>query len=57
MTKSIEKVSKSERAYVHLILTSQGQEGLSIVESAIDEYAMDAQQVFKSTFDALKDEY
>ena len=38
MTKSIEKVSKSERAYVHLILTSQGQERLSIVESAIDEY-------------------
>ena len=49
--KSIEKISRSVRGYVYLILTSQVQAKSSIVGNSAP--AVDAQQVFKSTFKAL----
>ena len=49
--KGIEKISRSMRAYVYLVLTSQVQARSSIVGNSA--LAMDAQQVFKSTFKAL----
>ena len=48
--KGIEKISRSVRAYVCLFLTSQLQSKSSIVGNS--EPAVDAQQVFKSTFKA-----
>ena len=50
-TKGIEKVSRSARAYAYLALTSQIQARSSIVGNSVS--AVDAQQVFKSTFKAL----
>ena len=52
--KGIEKVSRSVRAYVYLVLTSQVQERSSIVGNSAS--AVDAQLVFKSTFTALRNE-
>ena len=52
--KGIEKISRSVRAYVYLVLTSQVQARSSIVGNSAP--AMDAQQVFKSTFKALINE-
>ena len=49
--KGIEKISRSVRAYVYLVLTSQVQARSSIVGNSAP--AVDAQQVFKSTFKAL----
>ena len=49
--KGIEKISKSVRAYVYLVLTSQIQARSSMVGNSAS--AMDAQQVFKSTFKVL----
>ena len=49
--KSIGKVSRSVRAYVYLIITSQVPERSSIVGNSAS--AVDAQQVFKSTLNAL----
>ena len=50
----IEKISRSVRAYVYLVLTSQVQARSSIFcNSAL---AVDAQQVFKSTFKVLINE-
>ena len=51
----IEKISRSVRAYVYLTLTSHVQARLSIVGNSAP--AVDAQQVFKSTFKALINEY
>ena len=47
----IEKISRSVRAYVYLVLTSHIQARSSIVGNSAS--AVDAQQVFKSTFKAL----
>ena len=52
--KSIEKISRSVRAYVYLVLTSQIQATSSIIGNSAP--AVDAQQVFKSTFKALINE-
>ena len=52
--KSIEQISRSVRAYVYLVLTSQVQARSSIVGNSAP--AADAQQVFKSTFKALINE-
>ena len=52
--KGIEKISKSVRAYVYLVLTSQIQARSSIVGNSVS--AVDPQQVFKSTFKALINE-
>ena len=52
--KGIEKISSSVRAYVYLVLTSQVQARSSIVGNSAP--AVDAQQVFKSTFKALINE-
>ena len=49
--KGIEKISKSARAYVYLVLTSQIQTRSSMVCDSAP--AVDAQQVFKSTFKIL----
>ena len=46
--KGIEKISRSVRAYVYLVLTSQAQARLSIVDNSVP--AVDVQQVFRSTF-------
>ena len=54
--KGIEKISRSVRAYVYLVLTSQVQARSSIVGNSAP--AVDAQQVFKGIFKALiKEEY
>ena len=52
--KGIEKISRSVRAYIYLVLTSQVQARSSIVGNSAS--AVDAQEVFKSTFKALIDE-
>ena len=52
--KGIEKISRSVRAYVYLALTSQVQTRSSIAGNSAP--AVDAQQVFKSTFKALINE-
>ena len=52
--KAIEEISRSVRAYVCLVLTSQVQARSSIVGNSAP--AVDAQQVFKSTFKALINE-
>ena len=49
--KGIEQISKSVKAYVYLVLTSQVQIRSSIVGTSAP--AVDAQKVFKSTFKAL----
>ena len=49
--KGTEKISRSVRACVYLVLTSQAQARSSIVFNSAP--AVDAQQVFKSTFKAL----
>ena len=49
--KGIEKISRYVRAYVHLVLTSQVHPRSSMVGNSAP--AVDAQQVFKSTFKAL----
>ena len=50
----MEKISRSVRAYVYLVLTSQVQARSSIVGNSVP--AVDAQQVFESTFKALINE-
>ena len=50
MTKGIEKVSWSVEAYMYLGVTSEVEARLSIVGNSAP--AMDAQQVFKSKFNA-----
>ena len=50
----IEQISRSVRAYVYLVLTSQAQARSSIVGNSAP--AMDAQKVFKSTFKELINE-
>ena len=52
--KGIEQISRSVRAYVYLVLTSQVQARSSIVGNSAP--AVDAQKVFKSTFKALINE-
>ena len=52
--KGIEKISRSVRAYVYLVLTSQVQARSSIVGNSAP--AVDAQQAFKSAFKALINE-
>ena len=52
--KGIEKISRSVSAYVYLVLTSQSQERSSIVVNSVP--AVDAQQVFQSTFKVLINE-
>ena len=52
--KDIEKLSRSVRAYVPLVLTSQVQARSSVVGNS--ESVVDAQQVFKSKFKALINE-
>ena len=52
---SIEKIRRSVRAYVYLVLTSQVQARSSIVGNSAS--AVDAKRVFKSTFNALINEY
>ena len=52
--KGIEKISRSVRAYVYLVLTSQVQARSSIVGNSAP--AVDAQQVFKNTYKALINE-
>ena len=52
--KGIEELSRSVRAYVYLVLTSQVQARSSIAGNSAS--AVDAQQVFKSTFKALINE-
>ena len=52
--KGIEKISSSVRAYIYLVLTSQVQARSSIVGNSAP--AVDAQQVFKSTFKVLINE-
>ena len=49
--KGIEKISRSVRAYVYLVHTSQAQARSSIVGNSAPE--VDAQQIFKSTLKAL----
>ena len=53
--KGIEKVSKSVRTSVYLVFTSQIQVRWSIVDNSAS--ALDAQQVLKSTFNALINKY
>ena len=50
----IEEISRSVRAYVYLLLTSQVQARSSIVGNSAS--VVDTQEVFKSTFKALIDE-
>ena len=52
--RGIEKISRFVRSYVYLVLTSQVQARSSIVGNSAP--AVDAQQVFKSTFKALINE-
>ena len=52
--KGIEKISRSMKAYIYLVLTSQVKAISSIVGNSAS--AVDAQQVFKSTFKALINE-
>ena len=52
--KGIEQISRSVRAYVYLVLTSQVQARSSIVGNSAP--AVDAQKVFKSTFKELINE-
>ena len=52
--KGIEKISRSVRAYIYLVLTSQVQARSSKVGNSAP--AVDAQQVFKGTFKALINE-
>ena len=52
--KGIEKISRSVRVYIYLVLNSQVQARSSIVGNSAP--AVDAQQVFKSTFKALINE-
>ena len=52
--KKIEKISRSVRAYVYLVLTSQIQARSGIVGNSVP--AVDAQQAFKGTFEDLKNE-
>ena len=52
--KGIEKISRSVRAYVYLVLTSQVQARSSIVGNSAP--AVNAQQVFKNTYKALINE-
>ena len=52
--KGIEQTSRSVRAYVYLVLTSQVQARSSIVGNSAP--TVDAQKVFKSTFKALINE-
>ena len=52
--KGIEQISRSVRAYVYLVLTSQVQARSSIVGNSAP--AVDVKQVFKSTFKALINE-
>ena len=52
--KEFEKISRSVRAYVFLVLTSQAQASSSIVGNSAP--VVDAQQVFKGTFKALINE-
>ena len=52
--KVIEKISRSVRAYIYLVLTSQVQARLSIVGASAT--SVDAQQVLKGTFKALINE-
>ena len=52
--KGIQKISRSVRAYVYLLLTSQVQARSTIVGNSAS--AVDAQEVFKSNFKALIDE-
>ena len=52
--KSIEQISRSVRAYVYLVLTSQVQARSSIVGNSAP--AVDAQKDFKSTFKAMINE-
>ena len=52
--KEIEKISRSVREYVYLVLTSQVQARSSIVGNSAP--AVDVKQVFKSTFKALINE-
>ena len=54
MRKGIGKISRPVRAYVHLVLTSQVQARSNIVGTSAS--AVDAHEVFKSTFKALIDE-
>ena len=49
--KAIEKISRSVKAYVYIVLTSQVQARSSIVGNSAP--AVDAQKVFKSTFKEL----
>ena len=49
--KGIKKISGSVRAYVYLVLISQVQARSSLVGNSAP--AVDAQQVFKGTFNAL----
>ena len=52
--KDIEKISRSVRAYVYLVLTSQAQARSSIVGNSA--HAVDAQKVFNSTLKELINE-
>ena len=52
--KDIEKISRSVRAYVYLVLTSQVQARSSIVDNSAP--AVDAQQALKGMFKALINE-
>ena len=52
--KGIEQISRSVRAYVYLVLTSQVQARSSIVGNSAP--AVDAQQLFKDTFKSLINE-
>ena len=52
--KGIEKISRSVRAYVYLVLTSQARARSSIDGNSAS--AVDAQEVFKNTFKVLIDE-
>ena len=49
--KGIEKINKSIRTYVYLVLTSQIQARSSMVGNSVP--AVDAEQAFKSTFKVL----
>ena len=54
--KGTEKISRSVRAYVYLVLTSQVQVRSDIVGTSASAVDADAQEVFKSTFKVLIDE-
>ena len=54
MSKGTAKVSRSVQAHIYLVLTSQIQARSNIVGNS--ESAVDVQQVFMSTFDALINE-